>query len=310
MLLSKSDFGLTRCALCDSDSPLCESHIIPQFVFDWMKETSATGHIRFAENPNRRVQDGWKPRLLCSECEQRFSRWEKAFSERIFTPLNTLAEKDRVALPYGPWMEKFAVSISWRVLTVYRLMGGLNEFPNEMVVAADQAQRWWKEFLLDERPNPGSFEQHMLPVNIIADTTVPDLPPNFNRYLLRAVDIYVAHGSKICIVYAKMGKIVLFGFIAMPTAKKWEGTKLRIRGGTFGSDKYVLHDSVLDFLMEQARKMSRAWDRISEQQEGKINSSFEENRDRAANSEMFHAMRQDVALFGRAAFSDSDEKKT
>jgi hypothetical protein len=271
-----------------------------------LKGTSVTGHIRFSENPNRRVQDGWKPRLLCSACEQRFGRWEKEFAERVFAPLNALGEEDQVALSYGPWMGKFAVSISWRVLTAYKLIGGLDEFPSAMVTAAGRAQRWWQDFLLDRRPNPGPFEQHMLPVNVIAETTIPSLPPNINRYLSRAVDLYVAYNRTSCIVYAKMGKIVLFGFVAMPHARKWKGTKLRVKNGTFGSDQYELYDMALELMMDQARKMSKAWDSISERQEGKIRTSFEENRDRVAGSEMFHAMQHDVALFGRSAFSDSE----
>jgi hypothetical protein len=45
------------CALCGENKKLRMSHIIPNFVFKWMKETSATGFLRSAENPKKRLQD-------------------------------------------------------------------------------------------------------------------------------------------------------------------------------------------------------------------------------------------------------------
>src|SRR3546814_6050943 len=48
------------CAFCDSDEPLRESHVLPAFVFRWLRGRSGTGHMRNTDNPNRRVQDGLK----------------------------------------------------------------------------------------------------------------------------------------------------------------------------------------------------------------------------------------------------------
>ena len=62
-----------QCALCASTSELQASHIIPRFVFDWLRDTSATGHFRSSQIPDLRVQDGLKPRMLCKRCEQLFS---------------------------------------------------------------------------------------------------------------------------------------------------------------------------------------------------------------------------------------------
>jgi hypothetical protein len=44
--------------LCGETNELRESHILPGFVYPWMKETSATGYLRFRQQPNVRVQDG------------------------------------------------------------------------------------------------------------------------------------------------------------------------------------------------------------------------------------------------------------
>jgi hypothetical protein len=77
-----------ECALCQKERELCDSHIIPHFVFDWLKESSATGHMRFGPNMNLRVQDGLKPKLLCKECEGIFSVSESHFASKIFHPLH------------------------------------------------------------------------------------------------------------------------------------------------------------------------------------------------------------------------------
>lgn len=53
-----------ECRLCGQSKPLQVSHIIPRFIVEWFKETSATPYIRTGDEPNRRVQDGPKLRLF------------------------------------------------------------------------------------------------------------------------------------------------------------------------------------------------------------------------------------------------------
>ena len=56
------DYGLTACAFCGRQQALRLSHIIPKFVFDWLKRTSATGLLRVGYEVNRPAQDGFKTR--------------------------------------------------------------------------------------------------------------------------------------------------------------------------------------------------------------------------------------------------------
>ena len=67
-----------ECRLCRLSDDLRESHIIPSFVFKWLKKTSATGYLRFAEGDAASKQDGVKIPLLCGTCEQRLSSWGAA----------------------------------------------------------------------------------------------------------------------------------------------------------------------------------------------------------------------------------------
>jgi hypothetical protein len=289
--------------MCEGPGPLRASHIIPRFVFEWLRTTSATGHIRLGEEPNVRAQDGWKPKLLCPTCEGTFSKWEKTFAEQIFVPLHTGTQ---ARLPYGPWLLKFSVSISWRILTAFKLIGGLNGFPPQSVSAAENALKTWREFLLGQRAHPAQHEQHMMPVSMLESTDDPALPPNFNRYMHRAVDMYVAYNGANTITYAKLGRIVLFGFISMSHPKRWQGTKVHVRTGTLGADTYHLPGSIFEFFIDQARKMEQSQSRISERQRAVIHDAYEQNIDRLADSEVFQAMQQDVMMFGEAAFLRED----
>ena len=288
-----------QCALCASASELQASHIIPGFVFNWLRDTSATGHFRSSQIPDLRVQDGLKPRMLCKNCEQLFSTWEKAFAEKCFVPLNSGNARD---VRYGPWMLKFATSVSWRVLRLFAANDGLAGFPEHIMTEVDDTLREWSLFLLGDRPHPGHHEQHMFVADIVEHASVANAPPNISRYLTRAIDPYVAHTQDSAITYAKMGRFVLFGFIAFKHPRRWNGTKLHVRHGLFGQRDIELPSDIGDFIFGRARLAAEKYSQISEQQLAKIRKSYERDPDRAAQSESLRAMHHDVSMFGRSAF--------
>ncbi|MDA2911390.1 hypothetical protein MYX04_10715, partial [Nitrospiraceae bacterium AH_259_D15_M11_P09] len=153
------EIGFSNCALCANSADLRQSHIIPSFVFEWLVNTSATGFMRFGEAPNLRVQDGWKPKMLCGDCEQNFALLEKRFADNCFYPI---VNGEKSQIHYGTWMLTFATSVSWRVLRSFKAIGGLDGFPQNILDAADDALSTWKAFLFDEEPHPGRHEQHLI----------------------------------------------------------------------------------------------------------------------------------------------------
>ncbi len=198
------------CKLCCGHGRLRQSHITPKFVFDWQKVSSGTGFLRSSETPNRRAQDGEKEQMLCSDCEALFNRWETPFATRIFHPLN---RGESIQFRYESWLLKFAVSVSWRVLTWYK-PDDLPEIsaPGKLLIA--KALQTWKEFLLDQRAHPGSFEQHLILTDVIESIeNIDSLPPNWNRFMTRGCHINMAHfkGHPLY-VYAKMGPSDSVGF--------------------------------------------------------------------------------------------------
>ena len=308
-----SQFIFEECALCAQSADLQASHIIPGFVFNWLRETSATGYIRFSQCPNLRVQDGLKPRMLCWNCEQLFSSWEREFAEKCFVPINSGRVRK---ISYGPWMLKFAISVSWRVLRVLAANGGLTGFPDHILTKVNDALQEWARFLLGSQSSPGSHEQHMIVVDVVESVSNDNPPPNISRYLSRAIEIDVAHAHDSAFTYAKMGRFVLFGFVAMEYPRRWKGTRLHVQQGRLGQQDIELPSNVGDYLCAHARIAAEKSSQISERQQAKIGQTYEQDLDRAARSETLRAMHHDVSMFGTDAFRatqpatlDSSKKK-
>ena len=289
------------CRLCGETKELRESHILPGFVYRWMKETSATGYLRFGQQPNARVQDGLKLHLLCGDCEQRFNQWETEFANRIFHPMT---RGDAVRTSYDLWLLLFCASVSWRVLVYHIDTTHLRSVPAALLPSVERAELTWREFLLGSRPRPQPHEQHILPLprGVIGSHTYSDMPTNINRYLFRSSEMTVASNNRDAFTYAKMGPFIILGFIAMPRPKQWVGTRVNTHGGTIGPRNYVLPKPFDKFIFERADLAATLQERMSDRQHAKIAETYRGNMDRAAQSDSMQAMHQDVELFGRRAF--------
>jgi len=90
--------GMGVCKLCDETAELQVSHIVPRFVFGWLKDNSATGFLRFSGQPNLRVQDGPKLSWLCRDCEELLNDWETKFANLLFYPI---LKGDTATVQYG-----------------------------------------------------------------------------------------------------------------------------------------------------------------------------------------------------------------
>ena len=104
----------SSCRLCrDSHAVLEKSHVLPSFVYRWMK-ASGGRFLRTAVVPNRRVQDGAKRRWLCRKCETRFNSYETWFAKQVFHPF--LQSAKPMAVRYTDELYRFALSVLWRCL--------------------------------------------------------------------------------------------------------------------------------------------------------------------------------------------------
>jgi len=294
-----------QCELCDQEKELQQSHIVPSFVYKWMKKSSVTGYFRHGETPNKRVQDGDKVYLLCKDCEQRFGTWEDIFAKKVFTPLHEGGSFER----YGKWLLKFSTSVSWRVLIFFRNYLDLNHFPNNLLPSVDKALNTWKDFLLDKQPHPVSFEQHMLPfTGFIKDCNDPELPSNFNRYVARSIDIDAACSKTEAFIYVKMCRILLIGFIAMDYPNLWRDTKIHVNRGILEKKRYKVPITIRNFMYYKAKRVQKVQRSMTDRQWDRIGQDYEKNPEKFRDSEMFHAITRDSIMFGDAAFDDVRSK--
>ncbi len=295
------------CSLCCKEKELLESHIIPKFVFNWQKESSGTGFLRHSETPNKRTQDGAKEYMLCADCESLFNQWETPFATKIFHPLN---RREAMRFKYESWLLKFAVSVSWRVLTWYR-PEELPEISELGKASIARALQTWKGFLFDKSPHPDSFEQHMILLDVTKSIqNIDNLPPNWNRFLTRGCHINLAHSDGHPLyIYTKMGRVTLLGFIGIENPKHWIGTKIHVRKGVIGGSTKI-PDQFLDYMKERATAELHEHDKISKKQKEVIKKTYRKDPDRAVTSETLKALDHDVRMFGKkAVFNKKDSPK-
>jgi hypothetical protein len=263
--------------------------------------------MRTNRKPNQRIQDGPKMYLLCEDCEQRLSKWEKEFSERIFLPLHDPNPVTK-SLVYEEWALKFAVSVSWRVLTFFQRESGYGHFTLLQSTLAGEALETWRLFMLGEIPNPGNFEQHLLPVDVITNNQGSEISPFLNRYLLRNLHVDLISTRDSAYVYTKMCRLILFGRIQEKHPNQWIGMKLKLRRGEIRPRDYHLPGGVKGYMNRKADEVMQILDSLSPRQQEIVDASFEKNVDLIANSEIFRAFEYDLAHSGERAFSKRKDK--
>jgi hypothetical protein len=260
--------------LCGELLPLLLSHVLPAFVYRWKRESSGGSHLRSTDEPNLRVQDGIKRHWLCAGCEERFSKDERAFANKIFYPY---LSDPAAELPYGPWLLRFCTSVSWRVLRYAFEEDRFEDWDRDAVSDCERAESVWREVLLGARPHPGDLRQHLLPFDII-EQGAADAAPNINRYLTRAIQIDLCRGSKSVFTFAKLGRFGIFGMIR-PDTHPWIGTKVHAKEGSIRPRRYQVPGPLWKYLNDKARDSAAALDAVSDKQRAKIDQAFQQNVD-------------------------------
>lgn len=287
------------CRLCKTESELQLSHVVPAFVFRWLRDSSGNSHMRSTEAPNRRVQDGPQRHWLCLGCEARLGRSEANFATQLFHPY--LARSGN-RFRYGPWLLHFCVSVSWRNLLAQLDSLAEHDFAMRERTWAMSAEQCWRQYLLGETPHPGDYRQFLLPLDRI-ESSRTDLPPNINRYLMRAIDLDLCRGEQSMFTYSKLGRFVVIGFINEPNQAHWVGGRINANEGIVEPRGYTLPAPFGTFLMGKAATVGEAMQSISPRQLAKIDQEFRGNAHLIVGTDFFEAMQADVEMFGSEAFS-------
>lgn len=274
------------CALCEKLKELKESHIIPKFIGKWLKDTSATGYLRLATEPNLRRQDLIKMPLLCHECEEKFSVYEKRFAEKIFIPF----QKGNKEFHYEEWLVSFIISISWRIIVSSEFDYLKPQFKNEVL----KAMEVWRRFLNGENNNRGKYKHHIFFLDYIQSVS-PDLEihKHMNSYLLRAVDSTLIDSELDVFVYTKLPGIMLISHIYPFNIKGWQGTQIE-NNGNVKIPQICRVPGLAQFINDRIKDTNTLIDQMDMEEREKINKTAIKNIDKLKNSKSTEVLLADM----------------
>ncbi|MHC9089997.1 hypothetical protein ACXIHB_15035 [Tenacibaculum sp. IMCC1] len=258
---------------------MAESHLIPKFVFKWMKK-SGGNYFRSALNPNVRMQDGFKQHLLCFECEQKFSKYEKWFADNIFHP-HVNGKKD--FLDYNENLGNFIVSVLWR-----RLL--LNKINNEPYL--EEVFNDWHSYLNGD--SEITFDDiHLLFLGDMWNNK--NQPHEFiHRYFTRAADTNIAEIDNDTIVFAKFSRFIVLAQVNN-TDDNFRGTKVLFKKSRFPFVQFVDNGKVALFFMERAKAVFQlALSRISKKEQEKIIQEINKDTDQFWKSDAGSSISKDM----------------
>ena len=286
------------CSLCKLEKELQESHIIPGFLFRWLRKTSPTGYVRMTSEPNRRRQDGLKMYLLCRDCEQLFSTYETKFARSVFYPFVNDGKRN---FPYESWMLKFCVSLTWRALKYYEINNHLREFGKPFLEISEKAEFLWRRYLLAESDSPDTDLDHHIYFMDSLEEVSEDDHPFVNRYLQRVIDMDVVTVDVEPFVTVKFPYFSLVGFIgSRPDEQTWLGGKLGQHAALL-TGEYSIPRYYWDYILEKCEVSHSMFDGVSKKQWNKINKARLENQNNPNMHASHKAVQDDIRLFGSRA---------
>lgn len=276
------------CSLCGGNKPLKESHIIPSFVGNWLKKTSATGYLRQVVNPNIRKQDITKQKLLCGECELSFSVHENKFAKNVFVPyVYTELDNWSVAqgiikeIAYEKWLLKFIISLQWRSVILYNWKDLKVDKPTNDIFQEkiEKVKISWKNYLLGKQTEPGKTSNYILFLQNLSageGTLPPNIHPKVNSYLCRAIDTTIAYSRNSIFLFTKLGPIVIISAI-IPSFLSGMDDSIVYKQGKLKTAQRLSNTLVNQFLFIDRPRESMDLYKVSENQQKKIEADVIKN---------------------------------
>jgi hypothetical protein len=227
--------------------------------------------------PNKRMQDLPTRRLLCAECEQRFSALERAFSNKYFSHL----QSDRFReLEYDGDLYRFAISLSWRCIVSDRDL--LAKDAPQHLKQVNQILEQWRLYLLGiHRRIP--TEAHLFVFAGIPLSSPKDSHPKSLHYLLRAVDMTPMFSQRSLASYVKLIRSLFFTPIIPNKAHGWKNTRIHQEGGKLINPQIVTNARFGSFLTSRVEGAFKT--PLSEKQADRIDDAMRRNPSRVLQSE-------------------------
>ena len=255
------------CRLCGRLEDLRNSHVIPSFVFKWMKETSVTGFMRSGKEPNLRSQDGFKTPLLCESCEQRLSLRERWFKLHVFEPYI----QSGTPIPDEEELLFFAISLLWRAAETWDWQD------QEERASVEGVLENWRRYLLDETSLLGVY-----PHVFLTDLPNPEEPKHSMweaLYVARATDIAIVPWDGLLMAYVKFARFVFIGPIIGYEPELWKGTLIQGTGGQINPAQGIRDPRFGSFFVNrpiQAPKLFQS--DMSERQARRIDKAYDNRK--------------------------------
>jgi len=277
---------LKICALCQQPAHLLGSHILPAFIFRDARKVSTTGYFRSTVNPNQRLQDGPKLRLLCADCEAKFCQFEAEFSSKLY--YEALKPSDKIE--YSDYLIKFCTSISWRILKFYSPNADI--YSETEVSSSERAELKWRNYLMSVDKSPGEYEQYIFylgntEINIVDDVDLP-----LNQYLRCGIDLAIVNSDQALLTYAKFGNFALLGKIkgsAFPRSDR-----VGLKSGYVRCSNLPIPLAYI--FRDRAELIRKSREKISGTQSNKIIDTVKRDLNRVINSRLFQARLVDEKL--------------
>ena len=110
--LFQTDKMPTSCLLCTTGELDELGHIIPKFVMRWLKQASKHKAFYLNSEQDKMVADTLAFKMMCTTCEDKFSKLEKYFTDNYFKKYY----RGQAPNPMQDEVYDFAISIAWRLI--------------------------------------------------------------------------------------------------------------------------------------------------------------------------------------------------
>lgn len=243
----------TKCRLFESEATLRDSHIIPDFVIQYIKKTGSK-YFRNFSKPNKREQNGPKYKLLSEKAEQKFSISEKWFSENIFLPY---LERSQKAFEYDQNLYYFAVSILWRTTVLH--IDFIKEIRTEWYFKRLlELEKTWRKYLAEDISCSSFCNVEMLLTDRVKSINFE--AEGFDFYITRAIDCTVITSSdkKYIAIYAKFLRFIFWSVIETDQLdRNVKETLINPKVGQICFPQILEDDYLIDFLVNRTNQISK-----------------------------------------------------
>lgn len=273
------------CKLCGLLAELQTSHIIPKFVYKRIE-----GYMRSSNNPNKRIQDGYKCEMLCKACENQFSVYEKSFQRTVFDPMYT----DQMVFHYDENMLKFCVSLLWRVIAYCDIDAELSDATNEIKAQVKDAFNMWQKFLLGQLKHPGKYKQHVIVLDKVSNLLAIQAPASLNTYILSSCDMDICYAGNNIYVYAKIFNIYVISVINIETKNRFKVENIHVTKGLIRRLYNIsLPRELIQHIYIRCASAFSSRKLLSEPQQLKITQWVAENKDMLIGSKAYNTFVDD-----------------